>query len=227
MARLSDIIASDIDTVLFDLDGTLLDTAGDMGSALNDVLVNHQRKPLPLESIRPYVSKGGKALIALGFGIDASSEQADQLLPEFLEVYKNQLSRSTKLFPGMESLLTQIESSHRRWGIVTNKPGFLSEPLLHEMNLNERMGCLISGDTLATRKPCPEQLLHACEILNTDVTKAVYIGDDERDIEAGRRANMRTIAAAYGYIIADDDPNKWGADALVDHPDEIRCWLEE
>ena len=222
-----------IDTVLFDLDGTLLDTAGDFAAALNIVLRRHGRAPLPPERIRPHVYKGGMALVCLGFGIDAadaanaSNEQAQRIYHELLETYRQNPSAHTRLFPGMESLLARIESSGRRWGIVTNKPAFLTTPLLRDMNLSARTACTVSGDTLEKRKPWPEPLLHACQVIGTPSAHAVYIGDDPRDIECGRRAGARTIAAAYGYIVPGDDPREWGADAVVDHPDEIHHYLEQ
>ena len=215
-----------IDTVLFDLDGTLLDTAGDMAAALNAVRADHGRAPLPLESIRPYVSKGGMALVCLGFDVEAESERADSLYRRLLDFYRQNLSAHTRLFPGMEALLARIEASERRFGVVTNKPGFLAEPLLDEMQLAGRLACVVSGDTLDKRKPWPEPLWHACEVIDTPVANAVYVGDDARDIECGRRAGMRTIAAAYGYIAPGEDPREWGADAVVEHPDEIHQWLD-
>lgn len=217
--------ASDIDTILFDLDGTLLDTAGDMGDALNAILIQHGRVPLPLPVIRPHVSKGGMALISLGFQLDGHCEQSHSLRQEFLDFYAHNLSAHTRLFPGMEALLTHIEASHRRWGIVTNKPKFLTEPLLRDMDLAERVACVVCGDTLEKRKPDAEPLLHACKTLGANAESAVYIGDDERDITAGQRAGMRTIAAAYGYIVPGDAADTWGADAIVQHPDEIHSWL--
>ena len=215
-----------IDTVLFDLDGTLLDTAGDMAAALNAVLADHGRAPLPLESIRPYVSKGGMALVCLGFDVEAGSERADSLYRQLIDFYRQNLSAHTRLFPGMEALLARIEDSERRFGVVTNKPGFLAEPLLDAMQLAGRLACVVSGDTLDKRKPWPEPLWHACEVIDTPVANAVYVGDDARDIECGRRAGMRTIAAAYGYIAPGEDPREWGADAVVEHPDEIHQWLD-
>jgi len=214
-----------IDTVLFDLDGTLLDTAADMAAALNAVLTRRRRATLPFEIIRPHVSKGGMALLQLGFGIGAEDAQAEALYHELLEQYRGRLCAETRLFPGMEALLARIEGSARRWGVVTNKPGFLTEPLLRGMRLAERSACVVSGDTLEKRKPFPEPLLHACALIGADAARAIYIGDDARDIEAGRRAGMRTLAAAYGYITPDDNPHDWGADAVVAHAEEIWQWL--
>ena len=216
----------DIDTVLFDLDGTLLDTADDLAGALNAVLIRHDCEPVAIELLRAHVSKGAMALICLGFNLDADSEQADQLWRELLEYYRQNLSTNTRLFAGMESILRLIENSGRRWGIVTNKPAFLTDPLLFDMALTSRVACVVSGDTLDRKKPWPDPLLHACDVIGTTADRSVYIGDDERDIESGRRAGMRTIAAAYGYIIPGDDPAGWGADAIINHPDDIRLWLE-
>ncbi|MGR3913370.1 MAG: HAD-IA family hydrolase [Gammaproteobacteria bacterium] len=213
-----------INTVLFDLDGTLLDTAIDMAGALNAVLARQRRVPLTIDVIRPHVSKGAMALLHLGFGGDDA--QAERLYEDFMRQYRRRLSAYTVLFPGMAALLARIEGGARRWGVVTNKPGFLTEPLLRAMRLAERSACVVSGDTLEQRKPCPEPLLHACEIIGADAAGAVYIGDDARDIEAGRRAGMRTLAAAYGYITPGDDPHAWGADAVVANADEIWEWLE-
>ncbi|MDA8022817.1 MAG: HAD-IA family hydrolase [Gammaproteobacteria bacterium] len=218
--------ANGIDTVLFDLDGTLLDTAGDMAAALNAILARHRRAQLPFEKIRPHVSKGGMALVRLGFGIAEDDEARGRpLYDELLAHYRGHLCADTRLFPGMEELLARIENSARRWGVVTNKPGFLTEPLLCGMRLAERSACVVSGDTLEKRKPWPDPLLHACEVIGADAARAVYIGDDARDIESGRRAGMRTLAAAYGYIAPGDDPREWGADAVVANPEEIWEWL--
>lgn len=216
-----------IDTVLFDLDGTLLDTAGDMGAALNAVLAEHGRAPLAAEAIRPHVSRGGMALVCLGFGIDAGHRQAGALYQRLLKRYAQDLSARTRLFPGMEALLARLEAAGRRYGVVTNKPAFLTEPLLREMRLVTRLACVVSGDTLARRKPWPDQLLHACEVIGARVAGAVYIGDDRRDIDAGRDAGMRTLAAAYGYIAPGEDPRDWGASAVVSSAEEIGEWLDD
>ena len=253
-----------IGVVLFDLDGTLLDTAADMAAALNVVLASHGRAPLANDAVRPFVSQGGMALINLGFGLmdnvvdgdgdddsdgDSDSESNSnsasksknksksnvnsnsdeqlmrRLYDELLAAYRKNINVHTRLFPGMDKLLAHIDGSQRRCGIVTNKPGFLTEPLLDEMNLRARMACVISGDTLPRRKPYPDQLLHACELIQVRVADAVYVGDDARDIECGKRAGMRTIAAAYGYIPPGVDPHAWGADAVIDSPAEMLRWL--
>ena len=217
-----------VEAVFFDLDGTLLDTAADMTAALNFILGQHGRRQLTENKVRPYVSKGGMALVKLGFDIDdadTNSPFAKQMHRELLAYYRQNLTIKTTLFPGMENLLHALEKNDIKCGIVTNKPTFLTEPLVADMQLNHQMQCIISGDTLARRKPDPDQLLYACKLIGINPARAVYIGDDERDIECGRRANIRTIAAAYGYIAPDSNPHNWGAEAIVNHPTEIHDLL--
>lgn len=214
------------DSFLFDLDGTLLDTCRDMGNALNTVLDNHDKPPLPLKTIRPFVSKGGMVMVCLAFQCTPQSEQSRALLNEFLDTYRQTISRHTVLFPGMDSILKAIEHSGRTWGIVTNKPGFLTDPLLRALQLDKRVGCVVSGDTLPEKKPHPAPLLHACKQINAKPSQSIYIGDDERDVEAGRRAGMTTLAATWGYIVEHDDPDLWNADGIIRQPQEIIGWLD-
>lgn len=213
------------DTFLFDLDGTLLDTHKDMGNALNTILDNHGNSPLPLETIRPFVSKGGMVMVCLAFKCKPGSKQAKALWHELLDAYAESISTWTDFFPGMAEILEVIENSGRQWGIVTNKPGFLTEPLLVALNLDHRPGSVVSGDTLKEKKPHPAPLLHACNTMVSTPNRCVYIGDDERDIEAGKNAGMTTIAAAYGYIVAEDDPMEWGADGVIQQPADLQPWL--
>lgn len=214
------------DSFLFDLDGTLLDTHQDMGNALNVILDNHGRAPLPMETIRPFVSKGGMVLICLAFKCKPESAQATTLRNEFLDVYLQAISKHTVFFSGMVSILEEIENSGRKWGIVTNKPGFLTEPLLRELQLDKRAGCVVSGDTLTEKKPHPAPLLYACKQIGSSPQRAVYIGDDERDVQAGKRAGMATLVAAWGYIAEQDDPNLWNASGVIQQPQEMTAWLD-
>lgn len=216
---------NNVRNVLFDLDGTLVDTAPDMASALNRTLVNHGRQPLPFEAIRPSVSLGGVALVKLAFELDEADPELDRLRTEFLAIYRDNLSRESRLFPGMEQVLAGLERSNAAWGIVTNKPAWLTNPLMQDLQLAARSGCIVSGDTLEQRKPHPAPLLHACELLQCNPGEAVYVGDARRDIEAGAGAGMTTLVAAYGYIDKAEDPEDWGADGLVDSPEEILTWL--
>ena len=214
-----------ISCVLFDLDGTLVDTAPDMANALNRTLVNHGRQPLAFETIRPSVSLGGVALVKLAFELDEADPELERLREEFLAIYRDNLSRESCLFPGMERVLAGLEEISASWGIVTNKPAWLTDPLMQDLQLDVRTCCIVSGDTLEQRKPHPAPLLHACELLQCNPGETVYVGDARRDIEAGASAGMTTLVAAYGYIDKADNPDDWGADGLVDSPEEILAWV--
>ncbi|MEA3291287.1 MAG: HAD-IA family hydrolase [Pseudomonadota bacterium] len=215
-----------IRAVLFDLDGTLLDTADDLIAALNRVLAEEGREAAPAEKTRPHVSKGGMAITCRGFGITDDDPRAEALRDRVIRHYRANICHHTRLFPGMAELLQAIEASRRYWGVVTNKQAFLTEPLLEKMGLAERPACIVSGDTLPRKKPHPDPLLHVCATIGCMPEETLYVGDDARDIEAGRRAGMTTLAALYGYIADDEDPADWGADGLVRSPAEIHDWLD-
>ncbi|TCK18077.1 phosphoglycolate phosphatase [Thiogranum longum] len=214
-------MAAQTSAVLFDLDGTLLDTAPDLAAALNATLQLNERDALPFETIRPVVSHGGRALIELGFGIDSQHPDFEPLRKQLLDLYQANLAVHTALFPGMGEVLDELEQRHIRWGVVTNKPGWLTDPLLDALNLAQRTACIVSGDTLPERKPHPAPLLHACKLVGCQPQDAIYIGDAERDIEAGRNAGMRTLVALFGYLMEHDRPENWGADALIEQPADI------
>ncbi|HHJ12939.1 MAG TPA: phosphoglycolate phosphatase [Gammaproteobacteria bacterium] len=212
--------------VLFDLDGTLLDTAPDLAAALNATLALNGRTPLPFEQIRPVVSHGGRALIERGFGISPDAPGFEALRKQLLDLYQANIARETRLFPGMDSVLDTLERSGIPWGVVTNKPGWLTEPLLDALGLRPRAACVVSGDTLDRRKPDPAPLLHACALAGCDPCHTLYVGDAERDIEAGRRAGMPTLAATFGYLLEHEDPADWGADALIHQPADILPYVQ-
>jgi len=214
-----------IKTVLFDLDGTLADTAPDLADALNYVLRRNNKPILAFEEIRPVVSHGGIALIKLGFNINQDHPDFESLRQQLLDYYLKNIAAKTKLFDGMERLLMQIELNDMNWGVVTNKPSWLTDPLMQALKLDSRAACIVSGDTLKERKPHPAPLLHACSIARSDFHQCVYIGDAERDITAGNEAGMQTIIALFGYIRAEDTPDDWGADYMFNSPDEIASWL--
>ncbi len=216
-----------IKTVLFDLDGTLADTAPDLAAALNAVRQAKGKPALPFEKIRPAVSHGGKALIEVGFNLSPDSDEAETLRLQLLDHYRDNIANHTRLFPGMEKVLSYIEQSGGNWGVVTNKPGWLTEPLMAELGLQPRAACIISGDTLNERKPHPAPLLHACELAGSQPENCVYIGDAERDIMAGKRAGMHTLLALFGYLDESDQPHEWGADASVESPQAILHWLNK
>lgn len=217
---------SAIRTILFDLDGTLLDTAPDLAAALNTVLQENRRPVMPYESIRPVVSHGGMALIKLGFGLAEDDPRFDPLRQRLLTVYRENISQQTTLFPGMEALLQAIEERGMQWGVVTNKPGWLTDPLLEDLQLHTRAACVISGDTLSERKPHPAPLLHACELTGTPPQQCLYVGDARRDVEAGKNAGMHTMVALFGYFTEADQPLSWNADHAIEQPAELLDWLD-
>ncbi|MCU7959888.1 MAG: HAD-IA family hydrolase [gamma proteobacterium symbiont of Bathyaustriella thionipta] len=211
--------------VLFDLDGTLADTAADLAWALNQLLIQQGRAELPLQEIRKEVSHGGAALIRLGFHIEPDDDGFEPLRQALLSLYKNNICRQTRLMPGMSELLHYLETQGYRWGIVTNKPSWLTDPLIQAMQLQQRAACVISGDQVAEPKPHPASLLMAAEKCDHPAQHCVYVGDAQRDIQAGRAAGMQTLAATFGYLREEDEAANWQADALVHQPDDIRHWL--
>lgn len=215
-----------IDCVLFDLDGTLVDSAPDLLAAVNSVLADARSTPLGLAELRPVVSKGARAMLALAFPqLDAG--QREQLVPAMLDHYARAVAVHTRPFDGIESLLQRIERAGMRWGIVTNKPEALARDVVQAMGWSERSAVLIGGDTLPTRKPDPAQLLHACALLGIAPGHCVYVGDDERDIQAARAAGMPSVAALWGYREAHENPADWHADRSIAHPLELCFELAE
>ena len=210
-----------IDAVLFDLDGTLLDTHLDLCNALNQVLLSHGKAELPTETLRPFVSKGAMVMVCLAFRCQPQSDEAISLWGEMIEFYLANISQFTGFFDGMEKTIDQIEFSGKKWGIVTNKPAAPTTQLLNELSLSHRPSIVVAGDTLKVKKPDPEPLLYACREMNTAPNRCIYVGDDERDILAGKAAKMPTIAVSYGYIPFDENPADWGADLLIDRPSEL------
>jgi N-acetyl-D-muramate 6-phosphate phosphatase len=211
--------------VLFDLDGTLLDTAPDMTCALNSLLAEQGLEPLAFAIVRPYVSHGAVSLVRLAFP-EAREEEFNRLRERFLAIYRGCLADSTRLFEGMPELLTTFERVGIPWGIVTNKPTWLTEPLLEALGLHTRAGSVVCGDTFEERKPHPRPLLHAASEIGVAPADCLYVGDAERDIRAARAAEMRSLIARFGYIGPADDIAAWSADGCIDSPHEILQWLE-
>jgi len=207
--------------LLFDLDGTLLDTAQDLVLALNTMLSAHGRDAIPYKIARFSVSQGSAALTRLGFPEVIDEAEFEALRQEFLVTYKECLCEATEFYYGMPALLDELDAQSIPWGIVTNKPGNLTDPLVARLNLHTRSQCVISGDTLSVRKPHPEPLLLASQMINRPPEEVLYIGDDPRDITAGNAAGMYTCVANYGYIEADLDTSLWGADFCIDQPLEV------
>ncbi|HQU15371.1 MAG: phosphoglycolate phosphatase [Chromatiales bacterium 21-64-14] len=212
-------------TVLFDLDGTLLDTAPDMAYALNRLLEERHRPCLPFERIRPLVSNGSAGLIRYAFQRAPQDPDFEDLRQRFLALYRDNLVRDTRVFPGMDEVLSTLESARIQWGVVTNKPAWLTDPLLQQLGLWERAACVVSGDTTQNRKPHPEPLYHACKVAGHPPQRCLYVGDAKRDIEAGQRAGMKTLVALFGYLGDEDGPESWGADGMVEHPADLLDWI--
>ncbi len=211
--------------VLFDLDGTLLDTAGDMAAALNRTRESEGLEALPFAQIRPLVSHGAPRLIKFAFG-EPEPPRHEALRQRFLGYYREALAVHTRLFDGFERVLERLETAGLRWGIVTNKPGWLTEPLLAEVGLTPRCGCVVAGDTLTERKPHPAPLLHAAGLLGLEPQHCVYLGDAERDVQAARNAGMIPLVAGFGYLADGEDPSAWQPDAIFARPEDLIEWLE-
>jgi N-acetyl-D-muramate 6-phosphate phosphatase len=213
-------------TVLFDLDGTLVDTAPDLSEVLNTLLIRHGKPPQPLEAVRPHVSHGSIGMLGFSFNINELDAGFNELREEFLELYANDLCHKSKLFPGMGDVLVELERRDLSWGVVTNKPAFLTRPLLDALELSDRCCCIISGDTLPNRKPHPAPMYHAADLAGSDPQHCVYVGDASRDIEAGNRAGMHTLIAMYGYLSDQDTPELWDADGSIDDPGGLLNWID-
>lgn len=212
--------------VLFDLDGTLVDTAPDMGAAVNELRVERGLEPLEAERIRPWVSHGSPGVLKIAFGIERDAADFEELRDRFLALYEARLSRETKLFDGMQAVLDTLYAKGLAWGIVTNKPGWLTDPLLADLGITPPPACAISGDTTAHRKPHPEPILHACRALGVEPSQALYVGDAERDIQAAHAAGMSALAAGYGYLHAHEDPAEWQPDGIIRAPADLLQWIQ-
>ena len=210
---------------LFDLDGTLLETAPALVGALNVVLQAHGKPKMPLSEVRPFVSRGARGILQCGLGLSADSEDYLPYVEEFLGHYREGLCRDSRLFEGMPGILDKLDAGKVRWGVVTNKMAALTEPLLRQLDLFDRMHVLVSGDTLPEKKPSPRPLLYACGRADMRPEATLYVGDDPRDIEAARAAGMVPVAARYGYYDTDEDPDRWGADHVIDHPSELESLI--
>jgi len=212
--------------VLFDLDGTLLDTALDMTEALNALRAQEGLGALSNETVRCQVSHGGHALVRLGFGT-LPPEEHEVMRTRLLSIYRQQLAKHTQLFEGGDEMLTEIERRGLSWGIVTNKPGWLTDPLLIEVNLHKRARAVVSGDTLAERKPHPMPLLHAAATMGVDPAHCVYVGDAERDMQAAKAAGMYALVAGFGYLGDDDRADTWFSHGWLHTPLDLIYWLDK
>ncbi|HEX4986482.1 MAG TPA: HAD-IIIA family hydrolase [Burkholderiales bacterium] len=219
------VVRGDRHAVLFDLDGTLADTAPDLGYALNALLRARDLPELPVSLLRAHASSGARGLLNVGFGIDPGDPGFERLREEFLDTYEKNLSRASALFPRMPELLERIEAHGVRWGIVTNKAKRFTHPLVRALRLEDRAACVVCGDSTPFAKPHPAPMLEALSRLGLDAGQCIYVGDDERDVQAAHAAGMPAVVVRYGYLGNGRPPEEWGADLLVNSPDELGSWL--
>ncbi len=217
---MSDLFYGDTEAVFFDLDGTLVDTAPDMVAALQELQNAHGVDPVPYELGRSHVSNGAMGLLTLAFPDEFITPDSD-LMCDFIERYTEQVCDKSTIFEGLDELLLALDDADIPWGVVTNKPAHLTAPIMDMLNLADRSASTVSGDTLPTRKPDPAPLYYACTLADVSPQDCIYVGDALRDIEAGSNAGMATVAAGYGYILADDNPRDWGADEFAGDSHEL------
>ena len=215
-----------ISCVLFDLDGTLLDTAPDLINALNHVLSLEGKSTLPYETVRNTISGGGVALILLGFGSQQNELDLHRRYKIFLDYYAKNICVDTTFFQGIENVLDELEQVGIAWGVVTNKASDLTKPLMDAIGLSKRASSVISGDTLPQKKPSPEPMYLAASECGVLTTECIYIGDAKRDIDAANRAGMTSLIASYGYIGSEDQPETWQANGIIQNPEEILDWID-
>ncbi len=213
--------------LLFDLDGTLLDTSGDLGGALNTLLADHHREPLPLAQIRPHVSNGANALVKLGFGNELTDTQFAALRQGLLGHYLDNIATHTRAFEGINDLISELAARRIHWGIATNKPWLYTQKLMPHFQFASPPAVTLCPDQVPQAKPAPDMLLLACSQIGCEVHEAIYVGDHARDIECGQRAGMKTVAVGYGFTLSPDEHRQWQADHCVDHASDIWPLLRE
>jgi phosphoglycolate phosphatase len=214
-----------LEAVLFDLDGTLADTAPDLGGTINLLLQEEGQPVQPLDKLRPYTSQGVRGMLHASLGIGPEHPDYARLFQRFLDIYAGRLCEETRLFEGIAQLLDALDDQGLRWGIVTNKRMRFTDPLVEALALSPRTRCVVSGDTTPEAKPSPLPILHACQLLSCVPERTMYVGDDLRDIQAGRAAGCLTVAAAYGYLGDGGPIDAWGADLVIEHPLELADYL--
>jgi phosphoglycolate phosphatase len=216
-----------IEAVLFDLDGTLADTAPDLARTVNLMLESRGLAPVALEKVRPYVSQGARGMIMSAFSIGADHPDFPAMRTQFLDIYAGNLCVDSRLFPGMESLLAHLERESIAWGVVTNKLERLARPVIEGLGLGKRAAIVVGGDTCARAKPFPDPLVFAASSMGIAPHNVLYVGDDERDVQAARAAGMPVVVAGYGYLGNGAPPALWGADAILASPADLETWIRD
>jgi N-acetyl-D-muramate 6-phosphate phosphatase len=214
-----------IEAVLFDLDGTLADTAPDMANTVNRMLVKRGLPSVRVEEVRPFVSRGARGMICTAFRIGTDHPEFSAMRDEFLELYGQNLCVDTRLFPGMAELLDALDARSIAWGVVTNKFERFARPILDELGLGQRAAVVVGGDTCPRPKPFPDPLLFAAATIGVAPMNTLYVGDDERDVQAARAARMPVVVAGYGYLGDGPPPALWNADAVVQDVQGIEAWI--
>jgi phosphoglycolate phosphatase len=214
-----------LEAVLFDLDGTLVDTAPDMARTVNQMRKRRGLAPVTTLQMRPHVSNGARGMIIAAFGITTEHPEFQGMRDEFLELYAGNLCIDSRLFDGMEELLGDLEAGGIAWGVVTNKFERFARPLMEGLDLSSRLAVVVGGDTCLRPKPFPDPLLHAAATLGVAPMNMLYVGDDVRDVQAARAAGMPVVVAGYGYLGDGTPPSLWGADAVLDSPAGIGEWI--
>jgi 2-phosphoglycolate phosphatase len=217
---------SPVELVLFDLDGTLIDSAPDLAGAANDLRDAHGLPPLPYEALRPMVGSGARGMLQVALSKTPQDDDFDALRTEFLRLYESRMLRLTRIFEAVEPVLDRFDAAGLRWGIVTNKALRFAEPIVHALGMTGRAVAVIGGDSTPFSKPHPEPLFEAARRAGVDSGRCAYVGDDLRDVQAGRAAGMRTAAAAWGYLGQGEPVHAWGADAILEKPAALLNWLE-
>jgi len=214
-----------IQSVFFDLDGTLLDTSSDLLYAINQLLAEEGKAPIAMEPFRETIYGGTVTMLKHAFANHPEEELLNGFRQRFLDLYSTRIAEDTDFFPGISELLHYLESKQIPWGIVTNKPGWLTRPLLEQLNITHRCASIVTGDCLPKRKPHPDPIEHACALAHCNPQHAVYVGDTHSDIVAAKAAGLFAVGVRYGFHPRHSPPEDWEADLLIDHPDDLTSWV--
>ncbi|MBQ0961236.1 phosphoglycolate phosphatase [Ideonella sp. 4Y11] len=218
-------MSSGVQVVLFDLDGTLVDSAPDLAGAANELRARHQQPAMPFDALRPMVGAGARGMLGVAFGVAPGDPDFEPLREAFLSLYEARMLRETRVFAAMDPVLQRLEAAGLRWGIVTNKHERFAWPVIQGLGLDRRASALVAGDTTPHAKPHPAPLLEAARQAGVAPEACIYVGDDLRDIQAGRAAGMAALAAAWGYLGQGESIDDWAADAVLRVPADLLNWL--